>query len=220
MIDALKRRSTSSDYANIHRGVYELSQRATAAARRGAAQGPAASSAPPTGARSSSPATPPRPSTWSRRSFLRPKLQAGDEILVTEMEHHANIVPWQMVAEPSRCARWWRHRSPIPASSTWRPSRADHRPHPHDRGRLGLQRAGHGQPGRRARRARPARAVVPILIDAAQAVQHLPVDVQALGRRLPRLLRPQALRPVGRRRALGPRPSSWRRCRPTRVAAT
>ena len=31
-------------------------------------------------------------------SFLRPQLQPGDEILVTEMEHHANIVPWQMAA--------------------------------------------------------------------------------------------------------------------------
>ncbi len=31
--------------------------------------------------------------------FLKPRLQAGDEILITEMEHHANIVPWQLVAE-------------------------------------------------------------------------------------------------------------------------
>ncbi len=32
------------------------------------------------------------------RSFLAPRLQAGEVILLTEMEHHANIVPWQMVA--------------------------------------------------------------------------------------------------------------------------
>ena len=32
-------------------------------------------------------------------SFLRPRLQPGDEILVTEMEHHANIVPWQLAAD-------------------------------------------------------------------------------------------------------------------------
>ncbi len=32
-------------------------------------------------------------------SYLRPKLQPGDEILVTHMEHHANIVPWQMLCE-------------------------------------------------------------------------------------------------------------------------
>lgn len=32
--------------------------------------------------------------------FVRPKLKAGDEILLTELEHHSNIVPWQMIAEP------------------------------------------------------------------------------------------------------------------------
>lgn len=36
------------------------------------------------------------------QSYLMPNLQAGDEILVTEMEHHANIVPWQMVAEAKK----------------------------------------------------------------------------------------------------------------------
>ena len=32
-------------------------------------------------------------------SFLRPRLKAGDEILVSYMEHHSNIVPWQMLCE-------------------------------------------------------------------------------------------------------------------------
>ena len=32
-------------------------------------------------------------------SFLEPRLRPGDEILVTEMEHHSNIVPWQLVAQ-------------------------------------------------------------------------------------------------------------------------
>lgn len=32
--------------------------------------------------------------------FVRPTLKAGDEILLTELEHHSNIVPWQMIAEP------------------------------------------------------------------------------------------------------------------------
>src|SRR6188472_3929185 len=32
-------------------------------------------------------------------SFALPQLQPGDEILVTQMEHHANIVPWQLVCE-------------------------------------------------------------------------------------------------------------------------
>ena len=33
------------------------------------------------------------------RSFAQPMLKQGDEIILTEMEHHANIVPWQMVAK-------------------------------------------------------------------------------------------------------------------------
>ncbi|MDX1304012.1 cysteine desulfurase CsdA [Photobacterium sp.] len=33
------------------------------------------------------------------QTYARQNLQAGDEILVSELEHHANIVPWQMVAE-------------------------------------------------------------------------------------------------------------------------
>ena len=32
-------------------------------------------------------------------SYALPRLEAGDEILVTTMEHHANIVPWQLVCE-------------------------------------------------------------------------------------------------------------------------
>ena len=97
VIDALTR-FYERDYANIHRGIYDLSQRATAMddeARRkvqrflGAADW--------------------REIVFTRNateainlvaaSFLRPRLRPGDEILVTEMEHHANIVPWQMAAE-------------------------------------------------------------------------------------------------------------------------
>ena len=33
------------------------------------------------------------------QSWGRAQLQPGDEILVTAMEHHSNIVPWQLVAE-------------------------------------------------------------------------------------------------------------------------
>ncbi|MCX8054557.1 MAG: cysteine desulfurase [Ignavibacteria bacterium] len=32
-------------------------------------------------------------------SFVRPRLKEGDEILITHMEHHSNIVPWQIVCE-------------------------------------------------------------------------------------------------------------------------
>ncbi|CNK15794.1 cysteine desulfurase CsdA [Yersinia aldovae] len=33
------------------------------------------------------------------QSYARPRLQAGDEIIVSEAEHHANLIPWLMVAE-------------------------------------------------------------------------------------------------------------------------
>src|SRR3989338_1353636 len=33
------------------------------------------------------------------RSFLRPKLNKGDLILLTEMEHHANLIPWQIMVK-------------------------------------------------------------------------------------------------------------------------
>ncbi|MCV5949540.1 aminotransferase class V-fold PLP-dependent enzyme, partial [Escherichia coli] len=33
------------------------------------------------------------------QTYARSTLQPGDEILISEMEHHANIVPWQIVAE-------------------------------------------------------------------------------------------------------------------------
>jgi cysteine desulfurase/selenocysteine lyase len=33
------------------------------------------------------------------QSYARPRLKPGDEILITEMEHHSNIVPWQMLCE-------------------------------------------------------------------------------------------------------------------------
>ena len=42
------------------------------------------------------------------QSWLRPRLQAGDEIVVSEAEHHANLVPWLMVAEQTgaRVVKW------------------------------------------------------------------------------------------------------------------
>lgn len=35
-------------------------------------------------------------------SFLAPRLQAGDEVLISAMEHHANIIPWQQVCKQKR----------------------------------------------------------------------------------------------------------------------
>jgi cysteine desulfurase/selenocysteine lyase len=37
------------------------------------------------------------------RSFVKPRVKAGDQILITGMEHHANIVPWQMLRDETGC---------------------------------------------------------------------------------------------------------------------
>jgi len=82
--------------ANVHRATHELAERATAA-YEGARDTIAAYFG---AAREQVVFT--RGTTeginlvaWS---FLRPRLSAGDEILLTGMEHHSNIVPWQLVA--------------------------------------------------------------------------------------------------------------------------
>ena len=49
--------------------------------------------------RSSSPRTPPRPSTWSPTPGAGPTSGRATWCVLTEMEHHANIVPWLMLAE-------------------------------------------------------------------------------------------------------------------------
>ena len=97
VIDALKH-YYEHDNANVHRGIHELSNRATAAfeaARQRAAQF--------VNARSSEEIVFTRGTTeginlvayaWGARNIKR-----GDKILLTEMEHHSNIVPWQMLAE-------------------------------------------------------------------------------------------------------------------------
>ena len=84
--------------ANVHRGVHQLSQEATdlyEAARRSLARFINAGSE--------------REVIFTRgttesinlvaQSFLRPRVGPGDEILITHMEHHSNIVPWQMLCE-------------------------------------------------------------------------------------------------------------------------
>lgn len=49
------------------------------------------------------------------QSYLRPRLRPGDEIIVSEAEHHANLVPWLMVAEQTGADREAAHRSRSPA---------------------------------------------------------------------------------------------------------
>jgi len=97
VIEAL-RHYYEHDNANVHRGIHELSNRATAAfeaARERAAKF--------INARSPDEIVFTRGTTeginlvayaWGSKN-----VKAGDKILLTEMEHHSNIVPWQLLAE-------------------------------------------------------------------------------------------------------------------------
>src|SRR5208282_6567441 len=85
-------------HANIHRGVHTLSQEATAlyeSARVRLVRF--------VNARARSEIIFVRGTTEAinlvAQSYARPNLKSGDEVLITHLEHHANIVPWQMVCE-------------------------------------------------------------------------------------------------------------------------
>ena len=87
-----------ADNANVHRGVHALSERATAAyegARDSARRFiNAARRSEIVFVRGTTEAI--NLVAWS---YARPRLQPGDEILITAMEHHSNIVPWQLACE-------------------------------------------------------------------------------------------------------------------------
>ncbi len=82
-------------------------------------------------------------------SWALPRLKAGDVILVSRMEHHANIVPWQLVAERTgatiRVAEIHDRRHPRPGSA----ARGDDRRSQAVGAGACLQCAGHGEPGAR-----------------------------------------------------------------------
>jgi len=165
-------------YANIHRGVYTLSERATDlhdGARTKVQRFLNASSK--------------REIVFTRnvteainllaQSFVRPQAKEGDEILITGMEHHANIVPWQLLAEQAGTKlvvapitddgeliveefdRLITSKTKL-VSVTWV-----------------ANALGTVNPMEQMIDVAHAKGV-PVFVDAAQAVQHRPVDVQAL----------------------------------------
>ncbi len=172
VIDALTRFYAAGN-ANIHRGVYELSERATVAY-----DGARARVARFIGAPGDDEIVFVRGTTEAVNLVARtfPGITPGSTVVVTEMEHHANIVPWQLAGART---------VPIPVT---------------DRGELDLEAAERLLAGGCSMLAvvhvsnalgtinpivelcRMARAHgVPVLVDGAQAVGHFPVDVEALG---------------------------------------
>ena len=87
--------------ANVHRGIYELGEKATMAY-----EGAREACARFVGARSTRSLVFTRGTTEAinlvRFSWGRANVHDGDEILVTEMEHHSNLVPWQLLAAERR----------------------------------------------------------------------------------------------------------------------
>jgi len=88
----------SHDHANVHRGVHTLSHRATEAYEGARDLIQAFINA---GSRSEVVYTSGTTESINlvAQSFCRPKLAPSDKILITHLEHHSNIVPWQLVCE-------------------------------------------------------------------------------------------------------------------------
>ena len=178
VLDAL-RRYYQTDNANVHRGLHALSTRATEAyeeSRRRVAEYIGATSADEiVFTRGTSESINLVAETWGRK-FVRP----GDVILLTEMEHHSNLVPWQLLAERSGARLRF---VPVQEDGPLAQDRIDELltdevkmfAFTHVSNSLGTINPV-------AEFCRKARAVVALtVIDAAQSAGHLPVNVQELG---------------------------------------
>jgi cysteine desulfurase / selenocysteine lyase len=170
-------------YANVHRGVHTLSQRAT-----GAYEAARERIARFLGAPDPAEVVFTRSATEGlnlvARCYARPRLGPGDRVLLTEMEHHSNIVPWQLVCEATGAEL---AVAPVDERGELRMDElarlldpAAGRPPKvvslvHVSNALGTI----NPVAEICRLAHAAGAVV--VVDGAQAAPHLPIDVQALG---------------------------------------
>ena len=178
VLDALARYYTEQN-ANVHRGVHLLSEIATEAFDGARSK-----------VRTFFNAASDREIVFTRNatesinlvanSYVRPRLQPGDEVLISGMEHHSNIVPWQLVCQE----RGGRLRvAPIDDSGALifeeftklLTERTRLVSISHMSNALGtinpieaIIAAAHA-------------AGVPVMVDGSQAAYHMPVDVQALG---------------------------------------
>lgn len=166
------------DHANVHRGVHTLSHRATEAyegARdsvvrfvNAASRSEIVFTSGTTGA-----------INLVAQSWCRPRLRQGDRILITHLEHHSNIVPWQIVceqtgAELAVCPINLRGEVELEALLGLMDSRVRMVALAHVSNALGTI-----LPLERIIAEAHARNI-PVLVDGAQAVPHMQVDVQSL----------------------------------------
>ncbi len=170
-------------YANVHRGVHTLSQRATAAYE--AARARVASFL---GAGDPAEVVFTRGATEGLNlvawCFGRPRLAAGDAVLLTEMEHHSNIVPWQLVCAAAGARLLV---APVDDRGELRLEEVERLLAPRAGSRIKIVSLVHvsnalGTVNPVAEVTRLAHAAgAAVVVDGAQAAPHLPVDVAALG---------------------------------------
>jgi cysteine desulfurase/selenocysteine lyase len=165
--------------ANVHRGIYEIGERSTAAYERARAQVARFVNAPDAHemvfTRNATEAINLVAYSWGRRNIER-----GDVIVLTEMEHHANLVPWQLLVQEKDGDLEF---IPITDDGVLRLDVLEVllrlRPKlvafTHVSNTLGTI----NPVAEMTRLAHEAGALV--LIDGAQAVPHVPVDIQAIG---------------------------------------
>jgi cysteine desulfurase/selenocysteine lyase len=165
--------------ANIHRGVYALSQESTAAfegARATIADWLGASVEETIFAKNVTEAINLVAYSWGRRN-----VRAGDRVLTTKMEHHSNIVPWQLL-----CAEVGAKLAYVDVDEDYRLD-LDSLDRELAQGDVKLVCVGHvsnalgtlNPVGEIIARAHAAGALV--LVDGAQAIPHMRVDVRELG---------------------------------------
>ena len=177
VLDAIARYFKETN-ANVHRGVHELSARATdqyeAARERVRAYFNAASTREIIFTRNATEGI-----NLVAHSFVRPLLREGDEVLVSAMEHHSNIVPWQLACEAAGARL---RVAPIDDAGTLLLDEFERLIGPRTRiaAITHMSNAlGTITPAREiVRRARQKN--VAVLIDASQAAYHMRLDVQAL----------------------------------------
>jgi cysteine desulfurase/selenocysteine lyase len=177
VLDAL-RHFDEHDHANVHRGLHALSSRATEAfenARLAAARFLGAQSADEIiFTRGTTEAINLVAQTWGATQVRR-----GDAILLTELEHHSNLVPWQMLAARTGATlRFLPIREDATLALEQLPSLLDGAKlfaFTHVSNSLGTI-----NPARELCAAARAAGVV-TLVDAAQSAGHMPVDVTAIG---------------------------------------
>jgi cysteine desulfurase / selenocysteine lyase len=177
VIDTVER-FYSYSYGTVHRGVYELAREATELFE-GARERIAAFLGWPADCsiftRNATEAINLVAYAWGREN-----VGAGDEVLITEMEHHSNIVPWQLLCEETGARLRYLSVGESAELSL------DELSEVLAEGRVKLVAVGHvsnvlgtiNPVGEIARRAREAGAVT--LVDGAQAVPQMPVDLAAI----------------------------------------